>query len=115
EKTAGKKIIGKGHNSAPGYSPDNHALQFVTVNGRAIRGMSVYDTTIDVCFWGIADIDGKVTCPLCASDRSSRSTFCRDWDRSHGQRQFCDIKKHACHNDCVLEADCDKRLLGASD
>jgi len=49
--------------------------------------MSVYDTPIDVCFWGIADIDGRVTCPLCA-----RIVTVNDWDMSHGERQFCDTK-----------------------
>src|SRR5262249_25484946 len=93
EKTAGIKIIGKGHNSAPGYSPDNHALQFVTVNGRAIRGMSVYDTPIDVCFWGIADIDGRVTCPLCVRDR-------------HGQRSAATGTCHMVSDSFVTSKPC---------
>ena len=49
--------------------------------------MSVYDTPIDVCFWGIADIDGTTTGPLCAG-----IVAVNDWDMSHGERQFCDIK-----------------------
>ena len=59
----------------------------MTVNGRAIGGMSVYDTPIDVCFWGIADIDGTTTGPLCAG-----IVAVNDWDMSHGERHFCDIK-----------------------
>ena len=69
--------------------------------------MSVYDTPIDACFWGIADIDGTTTGPLCAG-----IVAVNDWDMSHGERQFCDIRTHACHNDCVFEADCDKPTSG---
>ena len=47
-------------------------------------------TPLSMSGFGMADIDRRVTCPLCTRDRRGQR-FCRDRDMSHVEQQFCDV------------------------